>query len=167
MEAGTMVTGMNAMALLLGAGIGLLAGYLAFPAIREAKVLRAELDRALKEHEDYKASVNTHFRKTADLVGQMTRSYAAVYDHLATGARTFGGGDSAGLEVPFDPLPGTLAPPVIETKAEPAMPVAEAAADEAAAAEAAGTPAVETPETPAAGAGAEAESEEREEDKSA
>lgn len=118
------VTGMNAMALVLGIAIGLVAGYLLFPAIREAKMLREQLDRALKEHEDYKASVNTHFRKTADLVGQMTRSYAAVYDHLATGARTFCGGESAGPEVPFGPLPGTLASPVIETKAEPAAPVA-------------------------------------------
>lgn len=118
------VTGMNAMALVLGVAIGLVAGYVLFPAIREAKVLRAQLDRALKEHEDYKASVNTHFRKTADLVGQMTRSYAAVYDHLATGARAFGGGESAGPEVPFGPLPGALASPVIETKAEPAVPVA-------------------------------------------
>jgi hypothetical protein len=121
------VTGMNAMALLLGVAIGLVAGYLLFPAIREAKVLREQLDRTLREHEDYKASVGTHFRKTADLVGQMTRSYAAVYDHLATGARTFGGGESAGPEVPFDPLPGALASPVIEAKAEPVAPVVEAA----------------------------------------
>ena len=119
------VTGMNAMALVLGIAIGLVAGYLLFPAIREAKVLREQLDRTLKEHEDYKASVNTHFRKTADLVGQMTRSYAAVYDHLATGARTFCGDESAGPEVPFGPLPGTLASPVIEAKAEPAAPAAE------------------------------------------
>lgn len=175
METGTVVTGMNAMALLLGVGIGLLAGYLAFPAIREAKVLREQLDRALKEHEDYKASVNTHFRKTADLVGQMTRSYAAVYDHLATGARTFGGGESAGPEVPFDPLPGTLAPPVIETKAEPAVPVAGAGADQEAAdavpetatAEAAGIPAGETPERTAAGEDAPAVADPREEDRSA
>lgn len=121
------VTGMNVLVLLLGVAIGLVAGYLLFPAIREAKVLREQLDRTLREHEEYKASVGTHFRKTADLVGQMTRSYAAVYDHLATGARTFGGGELAGPEVPFGPLPGALASPVIEAKAEPAAPVVEAA----------------------------------------
>jgi uncharacterized membrane-anchored protein YhcB (DUF1043 family) len=114
-------TMMNVLLLAAGVVIGLVAGYLAFPAIREAKRLRVELDRTLQEQESYKASVNSHFRKTAELVGEMTRSYAAVYDHLATGARNFC--DEAGdPQLPFAPLPGALASPVIETAAveEPA-----------------------------------------------
>lgn len=111
-------TMMNVLLLAAGVVIGLVGGYLAFPAIREAKRLRIELDRTLQEQESYKASVNSHFRKTAELVGEMTRSYAAVYDHLATGARNFcdDAGD-VGSQLPFAPLPGALASPVIETAA--------------------------------------------------
>lgn len=100
-----------------GVALGVLLGNLTSPSKRKAKQLRLEIDRLLAEQEAYKASVNSHFRKTADLVGQMTRSYAAVYDHLAGGARQFC--DDAGPEtrVPFGPLPETLASPEIETEA--------------------------------------------------
>jgi uncharacterized protein len=123
------VTVGNVLVLVVGIAIGVAAGYVTFPQIRQARVLREQLDQALKQHEDYRASVNSHFRKTADLVGEMTRSYAAVYDHLATGARTFCDGKAAdeGSRVAFGPLPGALASPVIETTADEA-PAAEAAA---------------------------------------
>ena len=113
---------MHAVVLVAGVALGLVAGYLAFPAIREARRLRVELDRTLQEHETYKASVNSHFRKTAELVGEMTRSYAAVYDHLATGARSFGDDAGAAGRLPFEPLPGVLAAPVIETVPVETMP---------------------------------------------
>jgi uncharacterized membrane-anchored protein YhcB (DUF1043 family) len=114
--------GVEAVAwLAAGIAIGLGAGYALFPAIREAKRLREQLDRTLQDHETYKASVDAHFRKTADLVGQMTRSYAAVYDHLATGARAFCDDGSAGTALPFGPLPGALASPHIEAQSEPAQ----------------------------------------------
>lgn len=121
----------NAIALVTGVGIGLGSGYLLFPAIREARVLRTQLDAALKAHEQYKASVDSHFRKTADLVGQMTRSYAAVYDHLAVGARTFCDDAAAGSKLGFGPLPGMLASPDLEAAAE-AADVADAPAAEVA-----------------------------------
>jgi len=78
-------------AVLLGGGIatGLLLGYFMFPTMRQARRLRIELEQARHEQERFRASVSEHFLKTADLVGEMTRSYAAVYDHLAGGARRF------------------------------------------------------------------------------
>ena len=100
-----------------GIGIGVVAGHFASPAIGEARRLRAELDRLLHEHESYKASVNSHFRKTAELVGQMTKSYAAVYDHLAGGARSFCDDTGPEQKLPFAPLPEGLASPVVETSA--------------------------------------------------
>lgn len=119
MDATSTGTMMLVAALLAGVAIGLVAGYLVFPAIREAARLRMQLDQTLQDHETYRASVDTHFRKTADLVGQMTRSYAAVYDHLAGGARTFCDGGVAGDTIAFGPLPGALASPDIEAAAEP------------------------------------------------
>ena len=38
--------------------------------------------------ETYKASVNTHFNKTSDLVNELTQDYVKVYRHLAEGAQT-------------------------------------------------------------------------------
>ncbi len=110
------------VALVVGVGLGLVAGYLTFPAIREAKRLRIQLDGILAEHETYKKSVSAHFRKTGELVGEMTRSYAAVYDHLATGARSFATETASEMTLPFGPSPGMLASPVIETASEPSSP---------------------------------------------
>ena len=105
------------LALVVGILVGLVTGYLTFPAIKEAKRLRLQVEDLLKEYESYKTSVSAHFRKTGELVGEMTRSYAAVYDHLASGARNFGVG-AAETTLPFGPSPGVLASPVIETTPE-------------------------------------------------
>ena len=118
MDTASWFTGMNVVLVVSGMAIGMVAGYFASPAIGQARFLRLELDRLLKEHESYKGSVNAHFRKTADLVGQMTKSYAAVYDHLAGGARTFCEDAGGGQKLPFGPLPGELASPVVETVPE-------------------------------------------------
>ncbi|HEY2774790.1 MAG TPA: DUF1043 family protein [Candidatus Binatia bacterium] len=105
----------NFVFLFAGVGLGVGGGYLGFPAIKEARRLREELERNRREQQEYRTSVNSHFRKTAELVTEMTRSYAAVYDHLSSGARNFC--DTAGAaEVPFSPLPGTLGAPVIEAE---------------------------------------------------
>lgn len=122
------------VALVVGLAIGAFAGSKWSPAVAQAKQLRAELERLRQEHDGYRASVNAHFRKTADLVGQMTKSYAAVYDHLAGGARRFCDGETGDGELAFSPLPGSLAAPAIETDAEPP---AEAPAAESAVADAA------------------------------
>ena len=110
------------LAVVAGIAIGLVAGYLTFPAIREAKRLREQLDTTLREHEDYRSSVDSHFRKTGELIGEMTRSYAAVYDHLATGARTFASGPAAETALPFGASPRVLVSPVVETTGSDASP---------------------------------------------
>jgi uncharacterized membrane-anchored protein YhcB (DUF1043 family) len=52
------------------------------------KRLRGEIERLNGEHADYQGRVASHFRKTGDLIGQMTHSYKAVYEHLADGAQS-------------------------------------------------------------------------------
>lgn len=81
--------------------------------------VRAELDAARHEHDRYRGSVSDHFVKTADLVGEMTRSYAAVYDHLAGGAQLFCGDAVAGKAVAFGPSPAALVSPAHTTSVDP------------------------------------------------
>ena len=72
--------------------LGLLAGALltrlVLPSRRKLRQLVTALDQARTEHQTYRAEVSEHFEKTSELVASMTASYKAVYDHLATGART-------------------------------------------------------------------------------
>lgn len=81
--------------------------------------VRAELEAARREHDHYKGSVSDHFVKTADLVGEMTRTYAAVYDHLAGGAQLFCGDAVAGKPVAFGPSPAALVSPAGSTSVDP------------------------------------------------
>ncbi|MFN2426968.1 MAG: YhcB family protein [Candidatus Binatia bacterium] len=130
MDTASLFSVTSVLLLVAGVAIGMLAGHFTSPAIGEAKRLRSELDRVLLDQENYKASVNSHFRKTAELVGQMTKSYAAVYDHLAGGARTFCDDTGPEQKIPFGPLPAGLAAPDIETAAMDA-PTMETAAQDA------------------------------------
>ena len=120
MEAASWFSVASVVFLAAGAALGAAAGHFLSPSIGEANRLRAELERLRHEHDSYRASVNSHFRKTADLVGEMTKSYAAVYDHLAGGARRFCDDTGPDTAIPFEPLPGALASPVIETAHEEA-----------------------------------------------
>ena len=79
--------GLTLLVLLSGAVVGGLIAFVALPGPRQVKRLEAELDELRKEHEGYKGNVTQHFHRTAELVGEMTASYKAVYDHLATGAQ--------------------------------------------------------------------------------
>jgi uncharacterized membrane-anchored protein YhcB (DUF1043 family) len=124
MEAASWFSVASVVFLVIGVAVGAAAGHFLSPAIGEAKRLRSDLERLQREHESYRSSVNSHFRKTADLVGQMTKSYAAVYDHLAGGARRFCDESGSDAAIPFEPLPGALASPVIETAADASAEVA-------------------------------------------
>jgi uncharacterized membrane-anchored protein YhcB (DUF1043 family) len=135
MEAASWFSVASMVFLAIGVAVGAAAGHFFSPAIGEAKRLRSDLERLQREHESYRSSVNSHFRKTADLVGQMTKSYAAVYDHLAGGARRFCDDSGADAMVSFEPLPGALASPVIETAADAASDAAPARSEELAARE--------------------------------
>lgn len=62
------------------------------PARKDSSKLKAELDQLRKEMESYKASVNSHFDKTSELVNELTQDYVKVYKHLAEGAQELGDG---------------------------------------------------------------------------
>ena len=78
------------IALIAGAMIGALAYRLLAPSVKQADKTKSELDTAREELSSYKASVDNHFDKTAELVNDLTQNYVKVYRHLAEGAQTLG-----------------------------------------------------------------------------
>ena len=80
---------------LVGVVFGLILGRLVLPGPRKVKKLRAEIEELERKHEAYRGQVGRHFNKTGELIGQMTASYKAVYDHLAEGAHSLARADGA------------------------------------------------------------------------
>jgi uncharacterized membrane-anchored protein YhcB (DUF1043 family) len=78
----------GAIVLACGIFLGVLLLRLFNPKTGDVEKLQAELDQAHKDMESYKASVNSHFNKTSDLVNELTQDYVKVYRHLAEGAQT-------------------------------------------------------------------------------
>ena len=78
------------IALVAGAMIGALVYRLLAPSVKQADKTKSELDMAREELNTYKASVNSHFDKTSELVSDLTQNYVKVYQHLAEGAQTLG-----------------------------------------------------------------------------
>jgi uncharacterized membrane-anchored protein YhcB (DUF1043 family) len=78
----------GAIALAAGVLLGMLIIRLLSPAASDVDRLKAELAQQRAEMERYKASVNTHFNKTSELVNELTQDYVKVYRHLAEGAQT-------------------------------------------------------------------------------
>jgi uncharacterized membrane-anchored protein YhcB (DUF1043 family) len=78
------------IALIAGVMIGALAYRLLAPSVKQADKAKSELDMAREELSSYKASVDSHFDKTAELVNDLTQNYVKVYRHLAEGAQTLG-----------------------------------------------------------------------------
>ena len=78
------------IALVAGAMIGALAYRLLAPSVKQADKTKSELDMAREELSSYKASVDSHFDKTSELVNDLTQNYVKVYQHLAEGAQTLG-----------------------------------------------------------------------------
>ena len=76
-----------AMIALAGALVGVGIGFLLLPGQRRIKKLQVEIADLRREYAEYRSRVGTHFQTTARLVGEMTASYKAVYDHLADGAQ--------------------------------------------------------------------------------
>ena len=78
----------GAIALATGILLGFLFNRLLNPSAGDIEQLKTELESARAEMERYKASVNTHFNKTSELVNDLTQDYVKVYRHLAEGAQT-------------------------------------------------------------------------------
>jgi uncharacterized membrane-anchored protein YhcB (DUF1043 family) len=74
--------------LVAGLFVGALAARLVLPSRSQLRRLMADLEKLRAEHEAYRLNVTHHFETTSELVANMTASYKAVYDHLATGARS-------------------------------------------------------------------------------
>ena len=79
------------ISLAAGAVIGIVGYRLFAPSLKEADKVKTELDAVKEEMANYKASVNQHFDKTSELVGDLTQSYVKVYQHLAEGSQALGG----------------------------------------------------------------------------
>ena len=75
------------IALIAGVLLGVLAHRSLSPRAGEAEKLKAELLQSREEMVAFKASVNSHFSKTSDLVNELTQDYVKVYRHLAEGAQ--------------------------------------------------------------------------------
>ena len=71
---------------LLGIGLGAIVTYTLGARNSRTHKLQRELDQLAERFTDYRDQVGQHFMHTSDLVKEMTRSYRAVYEHLATGA---------------------------------------------------------------------------------
>ena len=74
------------LGLLLGIGLGAIATYALVSRNNRTHKLQRELNQLAERFTDYRDQVGLHFMHTSDLVKEMTRSYRAVYEHLATGA---------------------------------------------------------------------------------
>ena len=74
------------LGLLLGIGLGSIATYTLVSRNNRTHILQRELNQLAERFTDYRDQVGQHFMHTSDLVKEMTRSYRAVYEHLATGA---------------------------------------------------------------------------------
>ncbi len=80
------VTG--AVALLIGAGIGLFFSRIFTQDNRKNRELEKELQDANASLKNYQQEVSEHYVKTAKLVEDLTDSYRSVHNHLAEGAAT-------------------------------------------------------------------------------
>ncbi len=90
--------------IIIGTGMaGLLAGFVIGWLSRTStgsgqQRLTEDLQKTQQELEQYRQEVGGHFTRTAELVGEMTAQYRAVYEHLADGAQRLGGDQAVRLE---------------------------------------------------------------------
>jgi uncharacterized membrane-anchored protein YhcB (DUF1043 family) len=76
----------------LGAMAGSIITYLVVARHGRTRKLQKELDQLKDRFTDYRDQVTQHFMRTSQLVQEMTQSYRAVYEHLASGAQNLCGG---------------------------------------------------------------------------
>lgn len=102
----------------VGVICGAVVASIVLPSRREVDRLTGELTALKSEHESYKGHVTKHFLKTSELVANMTASYKAVYDHLATGAQSLCS-DTDALEAPKFGSPKLIFDPTIQVAQKP------------------------------------------------
>ena len=76
----------------LGLALGSIVTYLVVARNGRTRKLQDELDQLKDRFTDYRDQVTQHFMRTSELVQEMTQSYRAVYEHLASGAQNLCGG---------------------------------------------------------------------------
>ena len=76
----------------LGIALGSIVTYLVVARNGRTRKLQDELDQLKDRFTDYRDQVTQHFMRTSELVQEMTQSYRAVYEHLASGAQNLCGG---------------------------------------------------------------------------
>lgn len=76
----------------LGIVLGSIVTYLVVARNGRTRKLQDELDQLKDRFTDYRDQVTQHFMRTSELVQEMTQSYRAVYEHLASGAQNLCGG---------------------------------------------------------------------------
>lgn len=72
----------------LGLVFGCIVAYLIISRYSRNYKLQEELDLLKDNFSAYRDQVSQHFMRTSGLVQEMTQSYRAVYEHLASGAQT-------------------------------------------------------------------------------
>ena len=76
----------------LGLALGSIVTYLVVARNGRTRKLQDELDQLKDRFTDYRDQVTQHFMRTSELVQEITQSYRAVYEHLASGAQNLCGG---------------------------------------------------------------------------
>ncbi len=71
----------------IGLVLGCMATYLVVARYGRTRELQEELNQLKERFTDYRDQVTQHFMRTSELVQEMTQSYRAVYEHLASGAQ--------------------------------------------------------------------------------
>ncbi len=149
---------------------GFMVGRSTNTAHQQAKRLEEELNQVRGEFGQYKEQVTTHFATTAELVNNLTASYRAVYQHLATSSQSLCGDNAPKLsmegserllaegrqdERDVTPAAEPATEPATEAVAAATETPPEPVAAEPAEAPAAETPAAETKPTSGNGSGQE------------
>jgi len=90
----------------LGTIFGCIGAYLILGRHNQTARLQEELRELRQRFADYRDQVSRHFMRTSELVQEMTQSYRAVYEHLATGAQELceEEADTPGLGAPGENL---------------------------------------------------------------
>ena len=74
--------------------IGMIAGALLHKTFHAGSAknrrLESQIDQLNDRHTHYQAEVNSHFSKTAELLGKLNADYQKVFNHLAKGAERLG-----------------------------------------------------------------------------